>query len=137
MAESDQFVSEVVEVLHSRPWIKFCDLRTVLVDPGCHVGDIRKAKWVIYRDYAHSRTWTNFEMWGYCEYKEKRKTYSRKQKAGQFVGATGEVEPIHTAESDQFVSEVWCEVLHSRPWIKFCDLQNCAGRSRLPYRRYP
>ena len=26
--------------------------RTVLVDPGCRIGDIRKAKWVIYRDYA-------------------------------------------------------------------------------------
>ena len=65
---------------------------------------------------------TGIMKWGYSEYKEKRKTYSRKQKAGKFVGATGEVEPIHTAESDQFVSEV-VEVLHSRPWIKFCDLR--------------
>jgi hypothetical protein len=36
----------------SRPWIKYCDIRTVLVDPGCRVGDIRESKWVIYRDYA-------------------------------------------------------------------------------------
>jgi hypothetical protein len=36
----------------SRPWIRYCDIRTVLVDPGCRVGDIRDAKWVIYRDYA-------------------------------------------------------------------------------------
>lgn len=50
--QSDEFVSEKVEILHSRPWIKYCDIRTVLVDPGCRVGDIRKAKWVIYRDYA-------------------------------------------------------------------------------------
>jgi hypothetical protein len=47
--EHEQFIDTQKE---SRPWIKFCDIRTVLVDPGCRVGDIREAKWVIYRDYA-------------------------------------------------------------------------------------
>jgi hypothetical protein len=50
--DSDAFEVYVEEVKISRPWIKYCDIRTVLVDPGCRVGDIREAKWVIYRDYA-------------------------------------------------------------------------------------
>jgi hypothetical protein len=50
--ESDLFDVYVETVKISRPWIKYCDIRTVLVDPGCRVGDIREAKWVIYRDYA-------------------------------------------------------------------------------------
>jgi hypothetical protein len=36
------------------PLFEFCDIRTVRVDPGCRVGDIRKAKWVIHTDFA---TW--------------------------------------------------------------------------------
>ncbi|HZS43451.1 MAG TPA: hypothetical protein VFA52_04670 [Candidatus Paceibacterota bacterium] len=50
--DSDDYeiLTEVVKI--SRPWFKCTDIRTVLVDPGCRVGDIRKAKWVIYRDYA-------------------------------------------------------------------------------------
>lgn len=35
-----------------RPWLKWTDLRSVLVDPSCRVGDIRKAGYVIYRDYV-------------------------------------------------------------------------------------
>jgi hypothetical protein len=50
--ESDDYELYVDTVKISRPWIKYCDIRTVLVDPGCRVGDIREAKWVIYRDYA-------------------------------------------------------------------------------------
>jgi hypothetical protein len=49
---SDDFEIEFYSKKVSHPWIKFCDLRTVLVDPGCRVGDIRAAKWVVYRDYA-------------------------------------------------------------------------------------
>ena len=50
--ESDEF-----DVVHddktvSHPWIKYCDIRTVLVDPACRYGDIRRANYVIYRDYA-------------------------------------------------------------------------------------
>src|SRR5579864_429865 len=51
-AESDEFEVVNDNVVQSHPWIKFCDIRTVLVDPGTRVGDIRKAKWVVYRDYA-------------------------------------------------------------------------------------
>lgn len=51
-AKSDQFEIKREDKLVSHPWIKFCDIRTVLVDPGCRVGDIRQAKWVVYRDYA-------------------------------------------------------------------------------------
>jgi hypothetical protein len=50
--DSDAFETYVDEVRISRPWIKFCDIRTVLVDPGCRVGDVRRAKWVIYRDFV-------------------------------------------------------------------------------------
>ena len=50
--DSDDYEIYVEEMKVSRPWIKYCDIRTVLVDVGCRVGDIREAKWVIYRDYA-------------------------------------------------------------------------------------
>jgi hypothetical protein len=50
--ESDSFEVVIDNVVESHPWIKYCDIRTVLVDPGTRVGDIRKAKWVVYRDYA-------------------------------------------------------------------------------------
>jgi len=50
--ESDEVVIDYEDKLCSRPWIKFCDLRSVLIDPATRVGDIREAKWVIYRDYV-------------------------------------------------------------------------------------
>jgi hypothetical protein len=50
--DSDEVVIEYIEKLYSRPWIKYCDIRSVLVDPSTRVGDIRNAKWVVYRDYA-------------------------------------------------------------------------------------
>lgn len=50
--DSDDFEIEFYKKKISHPWLKFCDIRTVLVDPGCRVGDIRSAKWVVYRDYA-------------------------------------------------------------------------------------
>jgi hypothetical protein len=50
--ESDDFEIEFYKKTVSHPWLKMCDIRTVLVDPGCRVGDIRAAKWVVYRDYA-------------------------------------------------------------------------------------
>jgi hypothetical protein len=50
--DSDDFEMFVEAIKISRPWLKSCDLRACLVDPGCRVGDIREAKWVIYRDYA-------------------------------------------------------------------------------------
>jgi len=49
---SDEIELEYYDKVISRPWIRYCDIRTVLVDPGCRYGDIRRAKWVIYRDYA-------------------------------------------------------------------------------------
>jgi hypothetical protein len=50
--DSDDFEIEFYKKTVSHPWLKFCDIRTVLVDPGCRVGDIRTAKWVVWRDYA-------------------------------------------------------------------------------------
>lgn len=49
--ESDEFelVMEPVEV--HRPWLKWRDLRYLLVAPTWSEGDIRKAAWVIDRDY--------------------------------------------------------------------------------------
>src|SRR5208337_4868379 len=49
--QSDEFTVENEDVEVHRPWCKFCDRRTVLISPGTRVGDIRKAKWVVYRDY--------------------------------------------------------------------------------------
>jgi hypothetical protein len=50
--ESDDFKVDYRDKIISRPWIKYCDIRTILVDIGCRFGDIRKAGHVIYRDYA-------------------------------------------------------------------------------------
>lgn len=50
--DSDEFELYFESRRVSRPWIKYCDIRTVLVDPGCRYGDIRRANHVIYRDYA-------------------------------------------------------------------------------------
>jgi len=50
--ESDEVVVEYFDRLISRPWIKYCDIRKVLVDPNCRYGDIQRANWVVYRDYA-------------------------------------------------------------------------------------
>jgi len=50
--ESDQFEEDFIEIDIAQPWLKFTDIRTVLVASNCRRGDIRKAKWVIYRDYA-------------------------------------------------------------------------------------
>lgn len=51
-AAADTFEIQYDDKLISHPWIKYCDIRTVLVSPGCRVGDIREAQWIIYRDYA-------------------------------------------------------------------------------------
>ena len=51
--DSDEVVIQYIEKLYSRPWIKYCDLRSILIDPGTRVGDIRNAKWVVYRDYVN------------------------------------------------------------------------------------
>jgi hypothetical protein len=50
--DSEDFTIEFFDKKVSHPWLKYCDIRTVLVDPGLRVGDIRKANWVVYRDYA-------------------------------------------------------------------------------------
>lgn len=50
--ESDSFKIVYKDKVISRPWIRYCDIRTVLVDSGCRYGDIRRAGHVIYRDYA-------------------------------------------------------------------------------------
>jgi hypothetical protein len=50
--DSDEVIIEYFDRLISRPWIKYCDIRKVLVDPNCRYGDIQRAKWVVYRDYA-------------------------------------------------------------------------------------
>ena len=49
---SDEVLIEYDDKLISRPWIKYCDIRKVLVDPNCRYGDIQCANWVVYRDYA-------------------------------------------------------------------------------------
>lgn len=49
--ESDEFEVKEETRRIARPWFKACDIRQVLVDSGCRVGDIRKAKHVIFREY--------------------------------------------------------------------------------------
>ena len=49
---SDDFEVVYKEKTISHPWFKYCDIRTVLVDPACRYGDIRRASYVIYRDYV-------------------------------------------------------------------------------------
>lgn len=56
--ETEEFEPDFDEQDIERPWLNACDIRTVLVDPGCRRGDIQKAKWVIYRDYA---TWSDLD----------------------------------------------------------------------------
>jgi len=46
--ESDSFRMIQVENLKSHPYFENCDIRTVLVDPGCRTPDIRDAKFVIH-----------------------------------------------------------------------------------------
>ena len=50
--DSDDYEVEFYNKRISHPWIRWTDIRTVLVNPGCRVGDIRRAGWVVYRDYA-------------------------------------------------------------------------------------
>jgi hypothetical protein len=49
---SDSWEEVPIDYEVARPWLKFTDIRTVLVATGTRRGDIRKAKWVIYRDFA-------------------------------------------------------------------------------------
>lgn len=53
--QSDEIVFEYEERKVCRPWLKFVDRRTVRVDPGCRVGDIRTAKYVIHTEYPSYR----------------------------------------------------------------------------------
>jgi hypothetical protein len=53
--DSDEIVSEYEERKIARPWLKFVDIRTVRVDPGCRVGDIREAKYVLHSEYPTYR----------------------------------------------------------------------------------
>jgi hypothetical protein len=46
--DSDKFMMVPQEVLRARPYFENCDIRQVLVDPGCRVPDIRQAKFVIH-----------------------------------------------------------------------------------------
>jgi hypothetical protein len=46
--DSDSFKMIKTEVLKSHPYFENCDIRQVLVDPGCRTPDIRDAKFVIH-----------------------------------------------------------------------------------------
>jgi hypothetical protein len=56
--DSMEFEEEIEEKDVAHPWFKACDIRNVLVCKGTRRGDIRKAKFVIYRDYP---TWEDLE----------------------------------------------------------------------------
>jgi len=55
---SQEFKIKYDERSIEHPWLKMCDMRTVLVNTGTRRGDIRKAKNVVYRDFA---TWKDLE----------------------------------------------------------------------------
>jgi hypothetical protein len=46
--DSDKFMMVPHDVLRAHPYFENCDIRQVLVDPGCRVPDIRQAKFVIH-----------------------------------------------------------------------------------------
>jgi hypothetical protein len=46
--ESDRFTMRDVDHLRAHPYFENCDIRMVLVDPGCRTPDIRDAKFVIH-----------------------------------------------------------------------------------------
>lgn len=50
-SEYDKFTIKINEKKIEEPWLKFCDIRTVLVCPGTRRGDIRTAEWVIHRQF--------------------------------------------------------------------------------------
>lgn len=56
--DSDDYKVEYEEEPIEHPWLKMCDIRTVLVNTGTRRGDIRKAKSIVYRDFA---TWRDLE----------------------------------------------------------------------------
>lgn len=49
--ESDDYTVEYVDKVVAHPWIKYTDMRNVLVDTGCRYGDVRRAGHVVYRDF--------------------------------------------------------------------------------------
>ena len=49
--KSDSIKWEYEDERVCRPWLKFVDIRTIRVDPGCRVGDISKSKYVIETQY--------------------------------------------------------------------------------------
>lgn len=51
--ESDQFDIKYEDKHTCGPWLKFCDIRTVLVDPGTRVGDIRESSRVTHREFVN------------------------------------------------------------------------------------
>jgi hypothetical protein len=51
--DSDEIVWEYEETKKYCPWLKFVDRRTIRVDPGCRVGDIQEAKYVIETQYPN------------------------------------------------------------------------------------
>lgn len=56
--DSEDFEVEYDEKSVEHPWIKMCDIRTVLPNSGTRKGNIQKSKNVIYRDFA---TWRDLE----------------------------------------------------------------------------
>lgn len=50
--ESDSYEIVKREVITERPWLKWKDLKWLLINPAAQVGDIRKAGWVVDRDYV-------------------------------------------------------------------------------------
>lgn len=50
--ESDEFEKTTETVTIERPWLKYRDLKWLLVDTSCPVGDIREAGFVVDRDYV-------------------------------------------------------------------------------------
>jgi hypothetical protein len=49
--KSDNIQWEYEDEKVCRPWLKFVDIRTIRVDPGCRVGNIQRAKYVIETQY--------------------------------------------------------------------------------------
>lgn len=64
--ESNELVEREVEETISRPFFKRCEINHLLVDPALREPDVRKAKYVVYRDFLTLRDLNalrDFEGW--------------------------------------------------------------------------
>lgn len=97
--ESDTFERIVEERDDSRPHFEHIDLRYVLVDPGCRVADIRKAKWVAhvtYMTFNQLNDLRGVEGWNIPDEETLKSYFDRPEEAPRLPGV-GETNMVNYA----------------------------------------